>query len=656
MTARCKLLTALVSLALVVGLATAAAGLAAAPGRSQITRTLTAAPGRSQITRALTDARARLATASPLGTLTGPRTLRVTGTGFAPDSPIVVAQCSVRALKAAATAVSTALDYCDEHFVGVGATDAAGAFAVRGRAIPTIQTAAGTVNCARTSCLLGALNLGALHGAPLQVAILPLAFTRSAATVRPPRPVRRVLAQTYPVPPVTPARPARLRVTAYPAGQIGAGRIGRVVTVPARKLPRSPVTGEGLLALTMSAPQTSWSSPIDTSVVVRARVDRGPWQQIVLFAGASPFTYEGFTGRLRTGRHAVSVQVQRSLSQFAGTPTALIARASLRVVSPHTAAGLALAHAPVLYDRRVGAFENTPLLSYAVDHRLSGGAHRLSYTYVFSREDAGTGFVPWLEWGTWGRMTDIETAISFTVHRDGRVSDATYLACLRCGRHFADNRTALDETEAPFRGRWSGGHPILRVSTGNNDFSDVGTTPLRVQQAPAAPPPPGDTREGAMDSNPWTYAVMGAELHRNRADYSTSAASAAPGDPRQYLIVQLDTTARAATAVGVDIRLAGSPAVYSNDLGTGYPLYDGGLGRTVVKVPLAAAGRPITMLRLRLVSGSAATPSLAVHRVTVLQYVHDRVVARHVPAPRVVVVAAAPAAPAGTPAIAATVS
>jgi hypothetical protein len=640
--------------ALVVVCCLVFAGAAAA--RSQSGGARSARTVASSVARA----RAHLTAGSPLGALGGTRALAITGQGFSPHAAIVVTQCSTGALAAALKAVSSALDYCDEDFAAVGASGADGSFAVRARATPTIQTASGAVDCRRPgACLLGALNLAALQDQPLQVAVLPLTFTPSARATPRPMPTKRLLSETYGTPPLTVGKPSRTALIAYPAGRLGPGRVGQVPSVPARGLPRAGhrIRGEGLLALTMSAPETSWSDPADTAVVVQARVDHGSWQQIVLFEGAQPFTYEGFTGPLSTGRHVITVRIRGNLSHVTRhAPLAVIVKQSLVVVRPSTAAGFELAHAPVLYDRRVSVTEDTPLITYASDvaDPAYPGLRLLTYVVTWSHEDAGTGFVPWLEWGTWGRMTDIETAISLSVDRGGHVRRATYLTCVTCGRHFPENRTALDETEAPFRGRWFHGHPILRVATGNNDLSAVGTTPLRFQQALAAPPPAGDTREGAMDLNPWTYGVMGKELARDRADSSTSADSTGPGDPRQYLIVALDTAVQGGTAVGVDVRLAGSAKVYSNDLQTTYPLYVGGRGRTVIKVPLGQVSRPITLLRLRvLAASSASAPSLTVHDVHVLQYVRGRIVVRRTPSPQVVSEAAPPPAGPSAPTISA---
>jgi hypothetical protein len=641
--------------ALVVVLGLVFAGAAAA--RSQV-----GAGSARTVASSVARARAQLTADSPLGALGGSLALRIAGQGFSPHAAIVVTQCGTGALAAALTAVSSALDYCDEHFVAVTASGAGGSFAVRARATSTIQTASGTVDCRRQgACLLGALNLAALQNQPLQVAVLPLTFKSSAQAPPSPMPTKRLLSETYGTPPLTVDKPSRTALIAYPAGRLGPGRIGQVPPVPARGLPppEHRIQGEGLLALTMSAPETSWSDPADTAVVVQARVDQGPWQQIVLFEGARPFTYEGFTGPLRTGRHVVTVRISRNLSHVTRhAPLAVIVKQSLLVVRPSTATGRELSHAPVLYDRRLSATQDTPLITYADDVAQSDPGHpglrRLTYVVTWSHEDAGTGFVPWLEWGTWGRMTDIETAISLSVDRGGHVSDATYLTCVTCGPQFPENRTALDETEAPFRGRWFHGHPILRVATGNNDLSALGTTPLRFQQALAAPPAPGDTREGAMDRNPWTYDVMGQELARDRSDYSTSADSTGPGDPRQYLIVALDTAMQRGAAVGVDLRLAGSAKIYSSDLQSTYPLYAGGRGRTVVKVPLGQVSQPITLLRLRVLGASAASPpALAVHGVHVLQYVRGRMIVRRAPPPQVVTEPAPPPSGPTTPTISA---
>ena len=641
--------------ALLVVACLAFAGVATAqPLRGDAARTRASAATVAQV-------RAELTAGSPLGTLTGTRTLRITGQSFTPHAAVVVAQCSTSALRTALTAVASALDDCDEHFVAVTTTGVDGSFIIRGRATPIMQTASGPVDCRRQgACLLGALNLDALQGHPLQVAVLPLAFTASARPAPAPTSKQRLLSETYGSPPLTVASPSRTVLDAYPAAALGAGRMGQVPPVPTRALPRRGerrIRGEGLLALTMSAPQTSWADPQDTAVVVQARVDHGPWQQIVLFEGAQPFTYEGFTGPLRSGRHVVTVRIRRDLSHVTRhAPLAVIVNQSLVVVRPSSAAGLQLAHAPVLYDRRVSTTRDTPLITYADTGRDPGnpGLRRLTYVVTWSHEDAGTGFVPWLEWGTWGRMTDIETAISVLVDRAGRVTGATYLTCVTCGRAFPENRTALDETEAPFHGRWFAGHPVLRVGTGNNDLSDVGSTALRFQQGLAAPPARGETREGAMDRNPWTYGVMGQELARDRADYSTSAGSAGPGDPRQYLIVALDSTAQRAAAVGIDLRLAGSSVIYSNDRQTTYPLYAGGAGRTVVKVPLGQVSRQITLLRLRVLGASPASPpSLSVHRARVLQYVGGKIVVRRTPPVQVLTEAAPPAASTTVPSMSA---
>ncbi len=101
------------------------------------------------------------------------------------------------------------------------------------------------------------------------------------------------------------------------------------------------------------------------------------------------------------------------------------------------------------------------------------------------------------------------------------VSGAKYLWGGEPSTGFPDSQTALKEVDEGFAGTWWGHHPVLRDATGNNDFSDRGTTRFRFQLAPVAAPPAGQTREAVMDANPFTYQVMAQEVGRWYADIST---------------------------------------------------------------------------------------------------------------------------------------
>src|SRR5581483_5189291 len=237
--------------------------------------------------------------------------------------------------------------------------------------------------------------------------------------------------------------------------------------------------GEGVVQLTMSGPGTDWVSSSATSVVVDAQLDGLPAQSFVLYAGAEPYPYSGFTGAIAAGAHRLTLTVRGDLSAPPrADAVALLQRASLDVVTPNEPGYLALAHAPVVYGRSVNAHSDTPLLAYARQTALGGGATKLSYTQFWSNEDAGTGVLPFLLWSEYGRTTDIETSIELTLAADGTVTNAIYQTCAACPPNFPENQTGLDHSYEPFTGQYfAGTHPILRVSTGNNVFSEVGTTP-----------------------------------------------------------------------------------------------------------------------------------------------------------------------------------
>jgi hypothetical protein len=365
-------------------------------------------------------------------------------------------------------------------------------------------------------------------------------------------------------------------------------------------------------------------------------------QQFVLFWGSSPFVYAGFTGPVTLSDHySVTISVEPPASRGGlsqplpkASPRVVLLASALEVVSPTNPQYLAYAYAPVMYGRTTSALHDVPLLQYANVTPTGHGSDLVSYVVVWSHEDAGTGFLPFLEWGRWGRMTDIENAISFTVGPGGTVSGAKYLWGGEPPTGFPDSQTALKEVDTAFTGTWWGHHPVLRDATGNNDFSDHGTTPFRFQLAPVAAPATGQARDAVMDANPFTYQVMATEVARWYADTSTSPASPEPGQAEQYAIVDLDTSGTGVSSVAVNLRLSGHPQWFRSDLGWGYPLVGTGHVRTVVKLPVGWPEDKITGAQVVVEPPSAAS-HLTVHLLHIERFTGTAI--EQVPAPAVVV-------------------
>ncbi len=582
-----------------------------------------------------------LVTAGPAGAASSPtvsvtptnglqdgQTVTVNVTGATPGSTLLAVECSPAALQVSE-------DGCENHrdavfFVG-GAGTATTSLVVTSR----ISTAVGSDSCVTAVCLLGVVQFTSPTNDEI-IGVAGLSFASTACTggtrceAAPPVP-RTVAGTGGPIAPVrgaaliTPSAPYTADVVATRAGGL---RSPSAITGPYRPsggwainapAPFTPgVRGEGLVQLSMDGPGTSWASDTDKAVVVRVRIDGRPWQSIVLFAGSAPFTYAGFTGPLTSGRHQVSVQVDARRSTTGhNVPVAALYRLRLRVVAPEDPMYLLEKYAPVVFGRADSASSDTQLLTYGTTTSLGGGSTALSYETVWSHEDAGTSFVPFLEWGEWGRMTDITGTVSLDVSATGAISNAMYNWC-GCQPPFPPNRTSLQEVSVPFAGRYfDGTHMIVRDASGNDYQSDVGTTGFRFQQPAVLGPAAGQPREAAMDAHPWTYAVMADEIRYWYLDRSTDPLSAQPGVPQQYAIISLDTSVAPGSTVAVNLRLAGSPTWFHSDMGSGAPLYTGGLGRTVVKLPIGWEGRRITGVQLAVYPASA-TSSLSVHSFEVL--------------------------------------
>ena len=451
----------------------------------------------------------------------------------------------------------------------------------------------------------------------------------------------------------TPGDPVTLPITAGQAGDLAApGSVTGPYTsaFPAPVVPVTPVNGEGLLRLALSAPHTSWGSRAPSSTVVDVTLTDVTTattissQQFVLYDGDTTFTYGGFTGPATT-ENAYQVTVSAEASHDDGglswpaaswTPKAKVVDSQFEVVDPTNPQYLAMAYAPVMYGRSTSALHDVPLLVDATSTRESGGATDLSYTVIWSHEDAGTGFVPFLESGTWGRMTDIENAISFTVNSDGTTSDASYLWGGEPATGFPDSQGAIQEVDEPFEGQWDGNHPVLRDATGNNDFSDTGTTPFRFQLAPVPGPAAGQTRESVMDANPFTYQISGQEVARWYGDISTDPQSPQIGDMRQYATIDLNASGTGVSSLAVELQLSGGSTWYASDFHTGYPANGAGHFRTMVKLPEGWQSQTVTGVRVQAYPASSA-PSVLVHTLTVLALQPDwSLTTESIPTPTVV--------------------
>jgi hypothetical protein len=494
---------------------------------------------------------------------------------------------------------------------------------------PVIQTTLGAVDCtqASSSCLFGVASIAgdgsdSVIGAAL-ISFAPgvTASSPSGGSTEPAAPAHLVSSVPVSGPIIIGGRPLTESAVAGLASRLlSAGAItGPELPAPSRAAPRQPVSGQGIIELTLDGPRTSWESPTRRSVVVDVSVDGGPSQQIVCFAGASPFTYAGFTGTLSTGSHTVTVAVDTGLSDT-GTlaPTVRLIHLQLEVVDPSNSWYDRVAYAPVVYGRADTAQEDTPLLTYAEQSTGSGGTRNLSYTTIWSKEEAGTSFVPFLEWGEWGRMTDITQTVDLDIGPGGGIADESYNTCGCLGTPTTENEVSILEEEVPFSGSYfEQTHAVVRNASGNDYQSESGTTAFRIQQVPVAGPSGGADRDAVMDANPWTYLISAQETTRWYTNGTADPTSPEIGDSRQYAIVDLRTKVKDVSATAVAIQLSGSRQWYSSDFGSGFPLQDGGHGRTAVKLPLDWQNRTITGLEV-LDDASGPKPSVRDVAVTVL--------------------------------------
>ncbi len=497
--------------------------------------------------------------------------------------------------------------------------------------LAVLNTATGPVDCRSAQCFVALFPLAG--SAPLSLTNLTFATDACASpgscppgaragiaghpTPEParPTPAPATMATATAGSPVTLTTDAGLATDLTVPGAI-TGEVTGAFAHPAP--PVTPVSGEGILRLDLASPGTDWGANTPSSVVADVSVDGGTTQQIVLFNGATPFVYSGGLGTIATGSHSVQIAVDQTLSHPGTGPAAIqVHDLQIQVVDPTNPRYDTIHYAPVIWGRSTSALHDTPLLEYG-STSPDGPGTKSSYTLVFTHEDSGTAFVPFLESAVWGRMTDIETAFTMTADASGTPTGGSYLSGAT-PPDYPDIQNAISEpTVAYTSGVWDGGsHGVLRVATGNNDFSDVGTTAFHFRPVPVPAPAAGQPREAAMDANPWTYRISGVETARWYTNYTTDPLLPEQGDARQYAYIELHSSGSGVDHLAVDVQLDGGPTWYASDFGSGYSTGGTGVDRTVIKLPTDWLDRTITAVRVRVFPGDA-TSSVQVQDVKVM--------------------------------------
>jgi hypothetical protein len=341
------------------------------------------------------------------------------------------------------------------------------------------------------------------------------------------------------------------------------------------------------LEIEARSPGASWARKGAEAAALLVKVDGLDNQDVLLWAGDSPFPYRVSLGRLTAGKHTVSVHLNPKRSA-AGAQHAEVLSLRLILLGSDSLSNdekLALSYSPVLYQRAntIDRFSDIPLLMYYEVSRLGSRDLQIRYTVIFTNEDGGTPSAALM--ARWGRATDIEWVYQLRV-RDGRIVEEQYQGVEHETKSFTGERTG-------------GNHPLLAVASDNNNFSDQACSNVRFALLPVATDLRNAARESVMDAFPWTYRLMAEELMREgRVRYDTFDINSI-SDPRRYLYIELQSNQKG-TAVAVEVTSQVMPKVVSSDLGEPkLRIERSGYFRTAIQLPTSVSPASLSSLTVR---------------------------------------------------------
>jgi hypothetical protein len=377
--------------------------------------------------------------------------------------------------------------------------------------------------------------------------------------------------------------------------------------------------GEVELDVSAAAPDADWSRKGDESAVVSVYAD-GKYATDIVIPFAQPIVRHLVLGTLRPGLHLLRLHFAGDRSA-AGAHLAVLSGFHFVTYTARDAGYLTAKFTPVLYGRNLAefggpldnAYSDTPLVAWhEATPAATPGHTNLQYSIIWSNEDGGTN-TPQLM-ARWGRSTDIEWIYRVEIDQNGNRVPGS------------DTYQAANHVTTYFHGAYENDHAVLDTCTSNNNICDTVNDPMRFFLSAQETLPAGQPREHIMDTNPWTYQVMAAEMTREgKIEAPPDPSTPLVSDQRNYLylVVKKDTVPPGnpgpnwvGMAVGVQLK-SGATIYRSDHFGTG-GLPDWSLQRddpaaTTVELPAGTTSADIAQVFVYRVVNGAPDPGYSVH-------------------------------------------
>ena len=349
--------------------------------------------------------------------------------------------------------------------------------------------------------------------------------------------------------------------------------------------------GEVGLEIEARSPGASWEKPGEECAAILVSLDQREQQDILLFAGDQSFKYRIALGRLEQGQHKVIISLnrERSAPHAAGAEILGVKPvfAGTDPLAPGADGEVALKYSPVLYARAntIDHFSDIPLLMYYEVEHPNASQTLLTYTIIFTNEDAGTPSAALM--ARWGRGTDIEWVYRIRLNAEQAVEE-TY--------------QGIGHETKPFRGeRTMGMHPLLADASDNNNFSDLACSVMKFALRPVKADLSGASRESVMDTYSWTYKIMAQELIRESKISASPAVQNAMNtiaDPRDYVYIEASSIQENA-AVAFELRLKNGDELFRSDLNEARLRIDrSGYYRAAIRIPHGLQRQDISEIQL----------------------------------------------------------